>query len=227
MARSTRFHPVSALAPALLLAACGGGGDAPDPVPSATATSVARPGFGEPSPAPAPSPSATASPAPDPAATAAATGRTSRFTQLTGCPLIESAPDEAGYYLYRCPGTGGYQLRHTLSDGRESLAVQPPGAGGDGFGLKIPEIAGAGFGELGDRVEWRGGEGDGDFRPDALVLRYRVAEDPNRPTVHTSYLLAARIRPGSACITARIPPGPDQNARAQAAADEPEARCLQ
>ena len=149
--------------------------------------------------------------------------RSSRYTSLRDCVLEKSAPEEAGYSVQLCPGVGA-RLRLIEADGRQNLFVLP--SGGDEQRLDLPSRTGGGFSSLGDQAEWRGASAGPDFRPDALIVRYAVVEQPERPTQPTSYLVVIRTRPGRACVTARVPPGPGQNEAARRLADTPGTPCL-
>jgi len=151
------------------------------------------------------------------AATAAAVpGREFRYTSLDDCPLLRSAPEEAGFYEYECPGEGGFKLKLVEADLRQNIIVVPPG-GGTEHSLDLAALSGGGFSELEDRVEWRGTQEGGTFTPDALILRQEVAEGPEGQE-DTSYLVAVKLT-GTPCVVARIEPGPGQNEQARAAAD--------
>lgn len=150
--------------------------------------------------------------APSPATTPA---REFRFTSLADCPLLESNPEEAGYFLYECPGESGYALRVIESDLRQTVEVVAPG--GERTGLELAVGTGGGFSELGDTVEWRGTARDGVFAPDALILRHAVVTDPEGRN-EVSDLVAVALAPAP-CVIARIAPGPGQNEQARQAAD--------
>jgi hypothetical protein len=140
-----------------------------------------------------------------------------RYTRLTDCTLTRSAPEEAGFFEHECPGEGGYRLRHVESDLRENLVVLPPGGGE--HDLELPALAAGAFSSTGDTVEWRGETGTHGFAPTALIVRQSAVEDPDPDISEVSYLVVARLAP-TPCVIARVPPGPDQNERARAAADE-------
>jgi hypothetical protein len=186
----------SAAAVALTLAACSpeaSGEDdaaAPAPTPSAEAVeAAASPGTGAP--------------------------RAYRYTELEGCELLRENAEEGGFFERMCPGLGGYRLRLTESDLRQSLAVIGPD--GTETGLDLGRIGGGGFSTLGSRVEWRGTAAGEGFAPDAFIVRFQVAEEPY-PAPETSYLLAIRLAPRP-CVLGKIAPGPQQNERARRAAD--------
>lgn len=165
-------------------------------------------------------------PAAAPTASAAASdaGRVSRYTRLGGCRVVKSNPDEGGWSISACPGLAGFGLRLSEDDLRQDLAIVLPGGGERG--LQLAEATGSGgFSRLGDTVEWRGAEEGGSFRPEALILRYLVVENPDTPQKETSYLLAVSLAGGKPCVTAKLAPGPDQNERARQVADG-EGRCL-
>jgi hypothetical protein len=140
----------------------------------------------------------------------------SRYTQLTGCTLIRSAPEEAGFFEHECPGEGGYRLRHVEADLRENLIVLAPGGGE--HSLELPALAAGAFSSTGDTVEWRGKSRAGGFTPTALIVRQSAVEDPDPDIPEVSYLVVARLAPNP-CVVARVPPGPDQNVRARELAD--------
>ncbi|MBB3912287.1 hypothetical protein [Sphingomonas desiccabilis] len=204
------------------LAACGS--DPQETAPNATAADATAP-------VETPAPAATATPLPDPSATpaaessatasTAADGRVSRYTSLTDCRVVRSAPDEAGFSESTCPGMGSYRLKLVEADGRQSLKLV---SGGKEHGLEMSSIAGGGFTEIGKRIEWRGRGTDGAFQPDAMILRYDVVENFDQPGRPTSYLLPVSLE-RTPCLTAKIRPGAGQNDRARAAADGP-AKCL-
>jgi hypothetical protein len=139
-----------------------------------------------------------------------------RYTRLNGCRLIRSAPEEGGFFEHECPGEGSYQLRHVESDLRENLIVLAPGGGE--HSLELPALAAGAFSSTGDTVEWRGESGPAGFVPTALIVRQSAVEDPDPQVPEVSYLVVARLSP-IPCVIARVPPGPDQNARAREAAD--------
>lgn len=161
-------------------------------------------------------PTQTASEAlPQTAATPDASGRAFRYTRIEDCPLLESNPEEGGYFRYECPGEGRYKVQVIESDLRQTAEVIAPN--GQGTALELSSVTGGGFSTLGKTLEWRGVEKDGTFVPDALILRHEVVTDPNgQKTV--SYLVAVKLA-AKPCVTARIAPGPEQNAKARDAAD--------
>ena len=150
------------------------------------------------------------------AAAAAEPKERSRYTRLTDCDLIRSAPEEGGFFEHECAGEGGYRLRHVESDLRENLVVLAPGGGE--HSLELPALAAGAFSSTGDVVEWRGEPGASGFNPEALIVRQSAVENPDPQVPEVSYLVVARLAP-TPCVIARVPPGPDQNARARGAAD--------
>lgn len=200
------FRAMTLLLPAAL-AACG---DAPeDPAPNAVA-----PATSPPSPSIAPQ-----TPSPTPSATATPPGRVSRYTSLESCRTVELVPNE-GYSRVACLGLAGYRMEVVDGDAREEMTLLRDGKE---HRLGLVAASSGGFSKLGDRIEWRGREENGVFRPDAIVLRYAVVEDPNQPTRPTSYLMPVSLLP-TPCLSDKIPPSPGQNERARAIADGPR-RC--
>lgn len=148
----------------------------------------------------------------------------SSYTSLSQdvCKVIE-LDEEAGGSTSVCPGVGGYQLRVIDGDARMSVDVVAPD--GVRYPLDLWTIASGAFSSLGPRAEWRF-KGNAAL-PTALILRFEAYEFPDQPSRKRSYLLAAKLSAGSTCLTAMIPPGPDQNIRAREAADRaPGSPCL-
>jgi hypothetical protein len=151
-------------------------------------------------------------------------GHVSQYTSLANCrPIEESAPGEGDYSVHACPGIAGYALKLSEDDLRQNLWVQPPGGSEESLALSETTRSG-GFSRIGDTVEWRGREEGGNFRPEALILRYYVVEEPDAPGKETGYLLTVTLAPRP-CVAAKVQPGPDQNQRARDVADGP-MRCL-
>lgn len=157
--------------------------------------------------------------------TAAAPPRSQQYTRLDKCRTVEVNEEEGGWAVQLCPGLAGYRLRVTEGDLRQNVVVLlPAGDGGKGAerSLALAEATGSGgFSSLGPVAEWRGRGAGRAFRPDALILRYNVVEDAEHPERPTSYLLTVSLAGRRPCVTAKIAPGPGQNARARALADRP------
>ncbi|HYM85275.1 MAG TPA: hypothetical protein VET30_00930 [Pseudoxanthomonas sp.] len=151
-------------------------------------------------------------------ATTPSATRNSLYSELKDCRLMEAKPDEAGYRLSECSGPAGHVLRVIESDGRFNVMVQVPGS--SFTSLRLSELGGGAFSELGQRVEWRGKSEGNAFVPDVLVLRYAVADDPRNPSHDTSYLVPVALTgKGRPCVAALIRPGPDQSEQARRIAD--------
>lgn len=157
---------------------------------------------------------------PAPASPAEVAGRAFRYTSIAECEVLREEREEMPFVETLCQGPAGWALRVTDSDARQNLVVVPPG--GHDASLELSRIGGGGFSSLGDTAEWRG-PGGADFKPDALIVRYSVAEEPY-PAPETAYLLVVDLAPRP-CVVARVAPGPAQNDIARARADDPGA-CL-
>lgn len=149
--------------------------------------------------------------------------RVSQYTKLTDCKTIEVNEDEA-YSSAACPGKGGYALEIHESDLRQTIVVISPDGKKQDLQLASATRRG-GFNYVGDVIEWRGVEADAAFRPEALILRFNVTEDPEHTEKSTSYLLTAKLN-GKPCVTAMLAPRPEQNKKARVAADQPEQMCM-
>lgn len=193
-----------------LIAACSQQAPAPDPVSSegvdrASSASTAT------------APSAQASAAAD---AADPPGRQHRYTSLKNCKLLREEREEMPLTEVSCAGQGSYSLRILDSDARQRMTLVP--SSGESYALPVDRIGGGAFSSFRDTAEWRGPAGE-PFKPDALIVRYSVAEKPH-PAPETSYLLVARLG-ADPCLVAVVPPGPGQNDSARASADGAKA-CL-
>jgi hypothetical protein len=133
-------------------------------------------------------------------------------TRTNSCRTITSTSEGTGSYVGECRGVAGYKVRIIEGDIRQTLDLITPG--GKRFELNFWSIFSS-FSSIGDRIEWRlkGNE------PVGLIARYNVA-NPEDSLKNTSYLMVSRVGPVSACVTDVIAPGPGQNDKARAAADE-------
>ena len=184
------------LCAALLLAACAPA-NAPEPVASAAGPTA--------QPAADASPAATADPVPR------SESRSEYASIEAGQCALESRDPESGGTRHLCAGVAGYRLRVHDDDARMSLDVIAPD--GDVHPLDFQRVAGPGFSELGDRVEWRFAPGSD--APLALIVRFGEYVEPDRPT---QWLLVARIDGAGSCVISKIPPSPAQNEQARAMA---------
>lgn len=198
--RLARLYPVTRLVPTLallaLISACSRGADEPPQADKVTASSALpvtadRPGGEE-------------------------DGRAWRYTSVADCTMVHEQKDEMPYVEVRCEGPAGYALRISDFDARNDLTVVDPA--GEATPLDLNRIGGGRFSSIGDTAEWRGPAG-GPFVPDALIVRYNLA-DKTYPDPDTPYLLAIRLQP-QPCVVAKIAPGPAQSTDARRAADDP------
>lgn len=223
--------PLPALLLLLLAAACGGGA-APareEPEPHRTAaTPSPEPRATAPEPSRAVTAPERAATAEAPPSAAAPPGRiASEYTTLDPkqCRTIHT-DEETGSTTQRCPGVRGYALEVLDGDARMTVSVLAPG--GRKHLLRYSSVITSAFSSLGPRAEWRVETTPaGERRVRALIVRVNAFEDPERPERATSYLAVATVSPGRACVTDRIPPIADANARAREAADRAASRpCL-
>lgn len=185
--------PLLAVSSLTLLGACSG--SEPDPAASGTGAPAGLPGAASPAPAP--------------------DKDTIRQTRLDddGCKLLRSNPQEASFFEYDCPGEGGYRLRFTKADLREDLAVIAPD--GTAHKLGLAGLAGGGFSELDDSVEWHGEMVEGAFKPAFFLLKQEVPEGVEGRN-EKDYGIVVRLE-GKPCVVARVDPGPDLTLRTRAA----------
>ena len=62
------------------------------------------------------------------------------------------------------------------------------------------------FSTLGEKAEWRVKKSDGKEKPFALIVRFNVSENPDKPEKNTSYLVVVKISGESSCITDVVKP---------------------
>lgn len=115
-----------------------------------------------------------------------------------------------------CPGVDGYRLRVVDGDARMSIEVLTPA--GKTLPLDFWSTVTSGFSSVGDMAEWRYPASGGRV-PHALIVRLSASEDPERPGITASYLVVGKLGADSACVTAKIGPGKNQNEAARKAAD--------
>jgi hypothetical protein len=151
-------------------------------------------------------------------AQAATTHINSVYTKLSGsnCKALESNEAE-GSAKGRCKGTAGYQLDWMEGDIRQSLNVIDPQ--GKAFPLELWSTVSSGFSSLGDKAEWRVQKAGKKSTPLALIVRYNVSENPEKPEKTTSYLVVSKITPTEVCVTDVVKPAKDANQQARTLAD--------
>jgi hypothetical protein len=186
------------LLPLVLLAAC-----SKDPPATPEATETA---------------SASASASESPAATPSAAARTSTYTALKDCSVVESNEEE-DWSVSRCAGPGGWSLQVDYGDARDDAQLLHKGKPAQP--LNLGALTGGAFNALGDTVEWRGADR---AKPSAMILRNSVSEDPEDSSKTTASLLVVDLTQG--CVVAQVRPQAGQNEAARAVADGPRQPCL-
>jgi hypothetical protein len=142
------------------------------------------------------------------------------YTSLAGDRCRPARVDEeSGSSSQLCPGTRGFALLVHDDDDRVSIDVRDPS--GQAHALDFWTVVTPAFSSLGPRAEWR----IRGRRVRAVIVRVNASENPERPDAVTSYLVVARPMAGRWCVTDRILPSPDANARARAAADAAGGAC--
>jgi hypothetical protein len=152
------------------------------------------------------------------AATAAAQANQSIYTNLDGrqCRTLESNPNEAGYYLGRCPGVAGYKLLVEEGDIRQNITIVTPR--GQKNSLDLWSVVGSSFSFVGKKAEWRVQRRGGKVVPVALIVRYNLS-NPEGSGKDTSYLTVSKITANRICVTHKISPSANANEEARRAAD--------
>jgi hypothetical protein len=134
--------------------------------------------------------------------------------QVKQCRTLKSSNSEAGDYLGRCPGIGGYKLLLSEGDLRQNIEVITPQ--GAKHSLELWSVVSPAFSSLGPKAEWRVAKS----KPVALIVRYNASENPEKPEKTTSYLVVTKITPKEICVTDKIPPGANANEEARRLGDE-------
>src|SRR5215218_8260088 len=133
------------------------------------------------------------------------------------CRTIKSAEAGDDGYEARCRGTAGYTLLLSEGDLRQNITVITPQ--GAKHSLDLWDVVSGGFSSVGPKAEWRMGTQNQKPVPIALILRYNVSEDPEKPDKRTSYLAVTKITPTEICAPDKISPAPTANEDARRAAD--------
>lgn len=132
------------------------------------------------------------------------------------CVNIEM-DEESGSGAWRCNGVAGYKLILAAGDLRETVTIVAPNR--REYELNLWYVVSSGFSSVGQRAEWRMKRANGRPTPIALIVRFTASEDPDDSSKTTSYLTVSKITANSACVVAKVPPGANQNVRAQQIAD--------
>lgn len=132
-------------------------------------------------------------------------------TRATACRVIESHPDEGGYYVGECKGVGGYKVRLVEGDLRQTIDIISPSR--KKFELNFWRYYYT-FSYIGEKIEWRTKSGV----PVALIARFNVA-DINKDNKTISYLMVSKIGKTRSCVTDIVLPQTNQNVEARKLAD--------
>jgi len=138
---------------------------------------------------------------------------TSIYTSLdaTKCRTLE-IHEVGASSVQRCSGVAGYHLLVLDDDNRMSITVEDPKGGK--HPLELWSLVSSHFSTLGKVAEWRL---DTTTKPVALIVRLNAA-DPET-TKEASSLAVIKISHSATCLVDVIPPGKEQNQKAQASAD--------
>lgn len=156
------------------------------------------------------------------ACAATALGQQSLFSTYTSveekkCKKLKSSDAETGDYEGECRGYGGYKLLVTEGDLRQNVTVITPQDAK--HSLELWDVVSSGFSSLGPKAEWRLARPNTRLVPAALILRYNVSENAEKPDKITSYLVVVKLTDNEICVTDKILPGPNANADARYASD--------
>lgn len=140
------------------------------------------------------------------------------YTALEGqsCKALDVG-DASDSAAGRCQGTAGYLLDWMEGDLRQTLDVIDPK--GKKFPLELWSTVSSGFSSLGSKAEWRVKGAGNKAKPMALIVRYNVSEDSERPEKTTSYLVVSKITADAVCVTDVVKPSSTANQQARDLAD--------
>ncbi len=140
------------------------------------------------------------------------------YTDLAAakCKTIESSEEEA-WIVQECPGVGGFKLEVSEGDLRQTITVISPS--GKKSELDYSGNVSSGFSALGEKAEWRVKKVGEKVTPFALITRFNVSENPDKPEKTTSYLVVTKISGDGSCIVEVIKPVTNANEKARVSAD--------
>lgn len=152
--------------------------------------------------------------------TQAAIPITSVYTALdvANCKTLESSEEGGGWYKGRCKGISGYDLLLMEGDLRQTIIVVDPKK--KEHPLELWNTVSHGFSSVGDKAEWRIQKQGSKSVPIALIVRFNVSENPERPEKNTSYLVVSKITATTSCVTDVIKPQANANELARKLADQ-------
>jgi len=133
------------------------------------------------------------------------------------CRTIKSHEAGDDGFAARCRGIAGYTLLLSEGDLRQNITVITPQ--GKEHSLELWSVISGGFSSVGPKAEWRIARQNKKSVPVALIFRYNVNDDAEKPDKLTRYLSVAKITPTEICVTDKILPGPTANEDARRAAD--------
>ncbi|MBU0656618.1 MAG: hypothetical protein KJ914_15970 [Gammaproteobacteria bacterium] len=139
------------------------------------------------------------------------------YSELEGSSCQDDQGNDEHLAKGRCKGVGGYMLEWEDGDARQTLNVIDPS--GNAFPLDLSTNVSSGFSALGAKAEWRVEMHGKKTVPMALIVRYNVSEDPEKPEKTTSYLVVSKITPDEVCVTDVVEPGSKANEQARELAD--------
>ncbi len=142
------------------------------------------------------------------------------YTSLSDkvCKTVESNPNEGGDYRGICPGTGGYKLELLEGDLRQSINIIAPNK--KKYELSLWTTVSSGFSAVGQKAEWRTTGAGKKTKPTAIIFRFNVSENPEKPETTTSYLVVVKIADDSGCVTDVVSPTANANVTARKLADQ-------
>ncbi len=139
----------------------------------------------------------------------------SNYTSIVEADCTTLNADEVGS-VQSCPSFSNIKVRVTEGDLRQSIILSRRGID---YPLNFQETISANMSELGSKIEWRY-QGGKPKSPVAMIVRFNVSENPEKPTKMSSYLIVSKITTDDICVVGKVPPQRQQNQEAHRMAEQ-------
>jgi hypothetical protein len=146
---------------------------------------------------------------------------------MAGSSLYESAYtsiDEKDCHTISTHDLGATQLCKSFakidvkvieSDLRQTITLE---RNGTPYPLELWRTVSSAWSLLGKKIEWRYPKNHAK-QPIAMIVRFKVSENPDNADDMTSYLVVSKITQDQVCVVGKIPPQANQNQLARDMAD--------
>ena len=125
-------------------------------------------------------------------------------------------PEERDYFVYLCPGYGGYEVLYEGGDGRSWINVKYGNKKSDLFAAVSDNAGGYFPAKSNDVIEWRGVKTEKGFAPYAIIYRVTVSDDEGKKD--STKLMVFSLNKGDSKFLGVVS-GKDEGKKARAIAD--------